>query len=176
MDDTLFLGIDFGTGGCKVTAITPDGSCAGEASVEYTTWHEHPGWSEQDSSDWYRALCSALAELAKRGVKLSRIAAAAFDGSTHNAVLLDGDMKPLRRTIMWTDQRSTAECAELADLRDKIFATAYQMPTPTWTLPQLMWLKKHEPEVLEKTRHILFVKDYVRFLLTGIAATDRIIS
>ena len=174
MSDLLFLGIDFGTGGCKVTAISPDGACVGEASVEYTTYHEHPGWSEQDPADWYRALCSALAELARRGVKLSAVAGAAFDGSTHNAVLLDGGMRPLRRTIMWTDQRSTRECAELAGLRDRIFKTAYQMPTPTWTLPQLMWLKKHEPEVLEKTRHILFVKDYVRYQCTGVAVTDYI--
>ena len=33
----LLLGIDFGTGGCKATAIGADGSFAGEASVEYPT-------------------------------------------------------------------------------------------------------------------------------------------
>jgi xylulokinase len=57
---------------------------------------------------------------------------------------------------------------------EKIFSVAYQMPAPTWTLPQLMWLKAHEPEVLARTEHVLFVKDYVRYLLTGHAATDRI--
>jgi xylulokinase len=48
------------------------------------------------------------------------------------------------------------------------------MPAPTWTLPQMMWLKAHEPDVLAKTEHVLFVKDYVRYLLTGEAATDHI--
>jgi xylulokinase len=38
----------------------------------------------------------------------------------------------------------------------------------------MMWLKAHEPEALERTKHVLFVKDYVRYLLTGAAATDRI--
>ena len=60
----LLLGIDFGTGGCKVTAIAPDGAVAGEASVEYPTYHEHPGWSEQDPADWWNALRGALAKLA----------------------------------------------------------------------------------------------------------------
>ena len=46
------------------------------------------------------------------------------------------------------------------------------MPAPTWTLPQMMWLKANEPEVLERVERVLFVKDYIRFLLTGDAATD----
>ena len=175
MKDTL-LGIDFGTGGCKVTAIGADGSPAGEASVEYPTHHDHPGWSEQDPADWWTALRDALAKLAAKGVDLSRVAAVAPDGSTHNAVLLDADWKPVRRTIMWTDQRSTAECEALraGGFAETIFARCYQMPAPTWTLPQLMWLKAHEPDALARTAHVLFVKDYVRFLLTGEAATDRI--
>ena len=48
------------------------------------------------------------------------------------------------------------------------------MPAPTWTLPQLMWLKAHEPDIITKTKHLLFVKDYIRFLLTGDASTDHI--
>ena len=169
------LGIDYGTGGCKVTALGTDGSFIGEASVEYTTYHDHPGWSEQDPQDWWDALCAALRKLAGKGVDLSSVAAAALDGSTHNAVLMDDAYRPIRRTIMWTDQRAVAECAHLREtMGDKIFKTAYQMPAPTWTLPQMMWLKAHEPDVLARTRHILFVKDYVRYLLTGNAATDRI--
>ena len=171
----ILLGIDYGTGGCKVTAIGADGSFAGEASVEYPTYHDHPGWSEQEPSDWWKALAESLKKLAGKGVDLSRVAACALDGSTHNAVLLDAQFRPVRRTIMWTDQRATAECEALkAGWGEKIFSTCYQMPAPTWTLPQMMWLKANEPEALEKTEHVLFVKDYVRYLLTGEAATDHI--
>ena len=169
----LLLGIDYGTGGCKVTAIGEDGSFAGEASVEFATYHDHPGWSEQEPQDWWNALAAALKKLAVKGVDLKSVSACALDGSTHNAVLLDGMRRPVRRTIMWTDQRSTAECEALkAGWGEKIFSTCYQMPAPTWTLPQMMWLKANEPEALAKTRHVLFVKDYVRYLLTGEMATD----
>ena len=174
-DVDILLGIDYGTGGCKVTAIGTDGSFVGEASVEYTTYHDHPGWAEQEPLDWWNALCSALRKLQDGGVDLSSVAATALDGSTHNAVLMDADYRPVRRTIMWTDQRAVAECAALRkNIGDKIFQTAYQMPAPTWTLPQLMWLRTHEPGILSRTEHVLFVKDYVRYLLTGNAATDRI--
>lgn len=173
--DTILLGIDFGSGGCKVSAIDGSGGMLGEASVEYTTHYEHQGWSEQDPADWYAAMCQALRKLAGKGVDLKRVRAISFDGSTHNAVLMDENMQPVRRTIMWTDQRSVRECAMLREqYADRIFKTAYQMPTPTWTLPQMMWLKNNEPEILKRTRHVLFVKDYVRFQVTGIAATDYI--
>ena len=166
----LLLGIDYGTGGCKVTAIGEDGS-----STEFPTHHDRPGWSEQDPSDWWNALRSSLEKLAAKGVDLKSVAACALDGSTHNAVLLDGGYRPVRRTIMWTDQRATVECEALrAGWGEKVFSTCYQMPAPTWTLPQMMWLKANEPESLAKTEHVLFVKDYVRYLLTGEAATDRI--
>ena len=171
----LLLGIDYGTGGCKVTVIDETGSFVGEASTEFSTYHDHPGWSEQEPQDWWNALAESLKKLVAKGVDLKSVAACALDGSTHNAVLLDAEYRPVRRTIMWTDQRSTAECAALkAGWGEKIFSTCYQMPAPTWTLPQMMWLKANEPGVLEKTEHVLFVKDYVRYLLTGEAATDRI--
>ena len=184
----LLLGIDYGTGGCKVTALNANGTFAGEASVEYPTYHDHPGWSEQEPADWWNALCAALGKLAGKGIDLSQVAACALDGSTHNAVLLgpegstaldgvvsDTSFRPVRRTIMWTDQRATAECEALkAGWSGRLFSTCYQMPAPTWTLPQMMWLKSNEPEALERTRHVLFVKDYVRYLLTGEAATDHI--
>ena len=171
----LLLGIDYGTGGCKVTVIGEDGSFVGEASVEYATYHDHPGWSEQEPQDWWTSLCEALKKLASKGVDLKSIVACSLDGSTHNAVLLDGAFKPVRRTIMWTDQRATAECEALkAGWGERIFSACYQMPAPTWTLPQMMWLKANGPEALERTEHVLFVKDYVRYLLTGEAATDRI--
>ena len=169
------LGIDYGTGGCKVTVLGEDGSFAGEASVEYPTYHDHPGWSEQEPQDWWTSLRDALKKLAAKGVDLKSIAACALDGSTHNAVLLDGSYRPVRRTIMWTDQRATAECDALkAGWGEKVFSTCCQMPAPTWTLPQMMWLRANEPEALAKTEHVLFVKDYVRYLLTGEAATDNI--
>ena len=175
MDNGILLGIDFGTGGCKVTAIAVDGTLLADASVEYPTYFDHPGWSEQEPSDWYDAMCKALAAIRAKGVDMTRILSVAFDGSTHNAVLLDDAYRPIRRTIMWTDQRSSAECAELREKHgDAIFKTAYQQPAPTWTLPQMMWLKRHEPNVLKAAKHVLFVKDYVRYLVTGTAQTDRI--
>jgi len=170
----ILLGIDLGTSGCKVTAIDEHGHIAGEGFGEYPTHRPHPGWAEEDPEDWCRVLRGILADLREQ-LDFGQIAAIALDASTHNAVLLDGNMQVVRPTIMWTDQRAVAEAAELNERHgETIFATAYQMAAPTWTLPQMLWLQRHEPEALKRTAHLMFVKDYVRWRLTGEWCTDTI--
>lgn len=173
---TVLLGIDVGTSGCKITAIDAGGHLLAEGAGEYHTAHPYPGWSEEDPNEWYTVACALLREMwGRTGFRPGDVAAVCLDGSTHNAVLADEAFTPLRPTIMWTDQRSAEEAAWLAkEAGEKIFAIAYQMPTPTWTLPQLLWVKKHDPDAFARTRRILFTKDYVRFRLTGTWETDTI--
>ncbi|MFA5204154.1 MAG: xylulokinase [Lentisphaeria bacterium] len=171
MGKDLLLGIDFGTGGCKITLIDTAGNILASRSGEYPSDHPQPGWGEQNPADWYAVLCRLLREL--NPAQYGRIMALALDSYTHGAVLLDENMQVIRPTIIWTDQRSVKECVWLkANYFGLIFNTAYQAPTPTWTLPQMLWVKNNEPENFARIRHISFVKDYIRYLLTGELACD----
>lgn len=169
MSGELLLGIDFGTGGCKVTLIDSSGTVVDSRSGEYPTSHPRPGWAEQNPADWFKVMRQTLRQLPR----LREVKSVAMDSYTHGAVLLDDNMKVIRPTIVWTDQRGAAECAVLRDSHsDLIFKTAYQMPAPTWTLPQMLWLRNNEPDNYKRIKRILFVKDYIRFLLTGEMACD----
>jgi len=172
----LLLGIDIGTSGCKITVIDREGRIVDTASGEYHTAHPHPGWSEQDPDEWYAVACALLQRLWAKGIcRPEQVAAMSLDGSTHNAVLMDTQFRPLRPAIMWTDQRSGAQAARLdASAGAEIFRIGYQKPTPTWTLTQLVWLGENEPGLLDRVAHVLFTKDYVRRQLTGTAETDHI--
>ena len=172
----LLLGIDVGTSGCKVTVIDRTGHVVDEGFGEYQTFHQHACWAEQEPDQWYDVACRLLRALFDRGkCRPEQIAALSLDGSTHNAVLADGAFRPLRRAIMWTDQRSAAQAAELdRQAGEEIFQTTYQKPSATWTLPQIRWIREHEPEVLKRAVHVLFTKDYVRYRLTGTWETDHI--
>lgn len=172
----LLLGIDFGTGGCKLTLTDGGGRILDSASGEYPSSHPHPGWAEQSPDHWFAVMLEGLKTLRSRPAWSSgRIIGVGLDSYTHGAVLLDKDMRVIRPTIIWTDQRSAAESRELSERHGvEIFAIGGQMPTPTWTLPQLLWLKRNEPENFSRITHISFVKDYVRYLLTGELAVDHI--
>ena len=107
---TMLLGVDLGTGGCKITIIDDEGRILAEVTEEYKTYHPESSYSEQDPSDWFLAFKKCLIKARdEKKIDLNNIEAISLDASTHNAVLLDSEMKIIRPTIMWTDQRSISE-------------------------------------------------------------------
>lgn len=170
------LGVDFGGSSSKATLLGEDGSVYATASCEYPTYYPYNGWAEQDVQDSYDAMCKNIhSVLEQAAVPPSAIVTLALDAATHTAVLLDKKDQPIRRAIYWTDTRSTSEASELkATMGDALIEISYNNISSIWTLPQLMWLKKHEPETIANTRKILSVKDYLRYRLTGDYVTDSI--
>ena len=170
------IGCDFGGGASKATLLGADGQVAATATREYPTNYPHPGWAEQDPDDSYRACVENIRELlTASGVKPEDVAALALDGATHTAVLLDGEDRVIRPAIYWTDQRSGEEAALLREeYGEAIVKKALNSPSALWTLPQLMWLRKYEPEAHARIRKVLSMKDYVRYRLTGDFVTDSI--
>jgi xylulokinase len=79
----------------------------------------------------------------------------------------------VRRALLWNDQRSSGEVADLErDYGAEILRRTYQAVSTSWTLPHLLWVRRHEPEIWARTRGVLLSKDYLAAWLTGEAATD----
>jgi xylulokinase len=127
------------------------------------------GWAEQDPEDWWRASELALAELGwTEGDPLG------YSGQMHGLVALGADDAVLRPAILWNDQRTGAECAEIEErvgLGRLVELTGNRALTG-FTAPKLLWLRRHEPDVYARIAHVLLPKDYVRFRLTGERAID----
>ncbi len=168
------LGIDFGGGASKGTLLSEDGRIVAVNTVEYPTSYPRPGYAEQNPDDWYRATRQTIGVLLeKNNVSASTIKAIALDAATHTAVLTDQDFNVLRPAIYWTDSRSVEEVLWFKENYGEIIATQIlHQPGTIWTLPQLRWVQKHEPEIWSRVRRILFAKDYVRHQLTGDYVTD----
>ena len=165
MPDVL-VGLDVGTTGVKGVAISPDGEVLATADEQYPLSTPQPGWAEQDPEDWWRAAQACLARLPEGPIGLS--------GQMHGLVVLDGGDRVLRPAILWNDQRTAAECAEIerrVGLERLIELTGNRALTG-FTAPKLLWLRTHEPETYARIEHVLLPKDYVRFRLTGEHAID----
>jgi len=162
-------GLDVGTTGVKAIAISPAGEVLARVEHEYPLSTPHAGWAEQDPEDWWRASQTALAALGwRQGDPLG------FSGQMHGLVALADDDAVLRPAILWNDQRTAAECAEIEErvgLRRLIELTGNRA-LAGFTAPKLLWLRRHEPEVYARIAHVLLPKDYVRFRLTGERAID----
>ena len=162
------VGLDVGTSGVKALVLSASGEVVGRAAHAYPLSTPRPGWSEQDPEDWWRAAQAAADELG------ADVAAAGLSGQMHGLVVLDEQGDVLRPAILWNDQRTAAECAEIEErvgLARLIQLTGNRALTG-FTAPKLLWLRNHEPETFARIAHVLLPKDYVRFRATGAHAID----
>lgn len=111
------LGIDIGTSGTKTVLFDELGNTIASALEEYPLYQPNIGWAEQDPEDWWQATAAGIRKvLAKSGKKPEEINGVGLSGQMHGLVMLDKDGKVLRRSIIWCDQRTTAECAQITSL------------------------------------------------------------
>ena len=161
------VGLDVGTTGVKAIRISETGEVMARHEEEYPLSIPQPGWAEQDPEDWWRATERALDAVGRDGP-------IGLTGQMHGLVLLDSGDRILRPAILWNDQRTGAECAEIEERIgfDRLVALTGNRALPGFTAPKLVWVRKHEPDVWAKAAHVLLPKDYVRLRLTGERAID----
>ncbi|MFA9477041.1 xylulokinase [Phycisphaerales bacterium AB-hyl4] len=170
------LGIDIGTSGTKTLVCDHDGNVIATAMAEHDISSPRPGWSEQDPSQWWQATCDAtLAVIDKAGIDGQSVTAVGLSGQMHGSVFVADDETPLRPALLWNDQRTGEQCAEIerkAGGRKALIEMVGNPALTGFTAPKILWVRQHEPEVYEKTKHILLPKDYIRYCMTGEYATE----
>ncbi|MED4971801.1 FGGY family carbohydrate kinase, partial [Geobacillus thermoleovorans] len=169
------IGVDLGTSAVKVLLVDRKGQVRGEWTESYPLYQPHSGYSEQRPDDWVEKTITALRRVWETaGISPESIVGLSFSGQMHGLVLLDGDGNVVRNAILWNDTRTTAECREIEAKvgRETLLSIAKNEALEGFTLPKLLWVKNHEPELYERARVFLLPKDYVRFRLTGHMAMD----
>lgn len=167
---------DLGTGSCKTLIVDQNAKVVGSAQAEYASYYSYPGWVEQNPEDWVNAVGETIQTALKVAkIQPQQIECLGIVGVTHDAVLLGKDGKPLRDCILYLDTRSQNECNDLHNFwGDEIFNRTVNSISPVWTWPQLLWIKRNEPNIWEQVDKILFRKDYVRHCIAPSFVTDKI--
>lgn len=171
-----FLGIDVGTSATKTLLLSTRGKVLATAESPHTLLTPKPGWSEQHPEEWYQAAAKATrAVMRKARLKPADVRAVGFSGQMHGSVFLDARGKVLRPALLWNDQRTAAQCAEIESKAGGRAALLEMVSNPAltgFTAPKILWLQQNEPAKYEKCRQILLPKDYLRFRMTGEFATE----
>jgi xylulokinase len=162
------MGLDIGTTGCRAIAFDEQGDILGAASREYAISSLQPGWAEQDGEQvWALAWeCVRQAAVAAGGDPLQAIA---LSVQGEAVAPVDGAGRALRPFILGMDTRTVRENAWLAGHlgADNLFSrTGMPMHTIN-TLPKLLWLQKHEPDVWRQAQWFLLYEDYFLMRLGG---------
>jgi xylulokinase len=166
---TSLVGLDIGTSGVKAIALSPDGEVVARAEEEYPLSIPQPGWAEQNPDHWVRAAQRALNRM-----NVGSYGPGGLSGQMHGLVVVDSDYRVLRPAIIWNDQRTAAECAEIEERigLERLIELTGNRALPGFTAPKLLWLRRHEPEVYERIAYVLLPKDYVRLKLFDDLVTD----
>ncbi len=174
MAESYFLGVDVGTSGVKAILVSPEGDVASAAVTPLTLSTPRPGWAEQEPAAWWAAAVESM-----RAVRSARphaaIAAIGISGQMHSSVFLDRTGDVIRPALLWCDGRTTAECAEITEKvggEERLRELACNPALEGFTLPKVLWLRRHEPQAYARLTTVLLPKDYIRYRLTGVLATD----
>lgn len=169
------IGIDVGTSAAKTVLFDDKGKTVASASWEYPMYQPHNGWAEQNPRDWAEAVLKTLGRVvAESKVSPESVKSIGLSGQMHGLVMLDEKGEPLRPSIIWCDQRTGEEVEDMLGImpRERWIQITANPPLTGWTAAKILWVKKHEQEVYEQCRHILLPKDYIRYVLTGVFATE----
>ena len=169
------IGIDLGSSRVKILALDESGESLGVTTASYPTESRLPGYAEQKPDRWWDAVRLAMSELlAKPAVRGATIEAIGLTGQSHGAVCLDESLAPIRAALIWSDARAQAEAEEIEVRipRHELVAITGNRSSLNFTAPRIMWLARHEPEIMARTRWIVQPKDALRARLTGSVGGD----
>lgn len=157
--------VDVGTSAVKAILLDDDGRIRASGHVEVPSAE-----GEQEPEDWWEATVDALRQC---GDGVTNVGLVALTGQMQDLVCVGGD-GPLRPAILYSDTRAQGE-----------LAGAHRLLGPEWTevtgneqdassLPaKLLWLREHEPDVLERTELVLFgASGYIGWRLCGVGCCD----
>jgi D-xylulose kinase len=165
------LAFDLGTTALKCALHDLHGKVIAKASVEYELITPDADSVEMEPETYWKAFKSALGQVLKdSGMKTADIRALGISAQGETLILADKNGKPLRRAIVWLDNRAQREANELAERfgnQQAYEITGQVKLVPTWPASKILWIKKHEPKIFEKTGKFLLLEDYFLYRLTG---------
>jgi xylulokinase len=171
---STFLGVDVGTSGVKAILVDTSGDVLASAITPLQLATPQPGWAEQDPDAWWAATSASI-----RTVLAARPGdspdAVGVSGQMHSSVFLDAHGEVIRPALLWCDGRTTAECREITERvggEQRLRELASNPALEGFTLPKVLWLRRHEPEAFARLATVMLPKDFIRFKLTGVVATE----
>lgn len=176
MHTGIILAIDVGTTNLKCILFDEEGNQLLKESLPNVSRYPQPFYVEQDPEEWMKNLKKVLKKMHQACPrKLRAINTVVLTGQMHGPVLFSKKTgRAIHPCIVWSDTRAEEEVEFLKqEFSAEFFLEKMGNPLQqSFTLPKLLWLKRHQPEVFQETSIVLFPKDYIGCLLGGEPVTD----
>ena len=168
------VGLDASTTSAKAIVRRLDGKILASASVAYSSQYLPGGRVEQDAEDWWKSASAAIREAVAKSHAGNRVLAICATTQGITVVPTDRAYQPLRAAITWLDLRAESQAAELERAFDvaRFFQRTGRRPHASFTLPKVVWVREHEPEIFENAFAWLTPLPFLIARVTGSPVTD----
>ena len=168
-----YIGMDVGSSGCKAAILDINGNILAVRRREYGFEYPDKGRVELNPEIVWKCVKEVLSEIAQvkceceiRMISVSSIGEA--------LVMVDESDRILCNGIMYLDERGADTIQQVDDKFGihRIHRITGLPPRMFYSLNRILWMQKHEPEIVNKTRHFFMFEDYITFMLTGERLVD----
>jgi xylulokinase len=175
MSKPLSVGVDLGTTGCRAIVFDLLGREVATSYVEYPVSTPVPGWADQDPEMWWKAVVQTLRDVvAKAELDPGDVAAIGVTGQQPSPVFVSAEGRSLAPSLIWMDQRTTAECEEVEQAlgADRVYQITGLRVDTIYAATKILWVRRHWPDVYEHAYKVLLAKDFLLQRLTGEFVSD----
>ena len=172
-----YMGIDVGTHESK--GVLMDESChiVATASAAHGLENPKPNYYEHDAEEvWWGDFCKISKQLiADAGIDPKDIKGVGNSALSADVVPVDENCKPLRKAILYgIDARGMEEASTIENFYGDRLGEYFRAPLcSSDCMPKILWIKRNEPEIWEKTYKFLTASSYLTAKLTGKYVIDR---
>ncbi|MDR2656328.1 MAG: FGGY-family carbohydrate kinase [Oscillospiraceae bacterium] len=172
-ETTTLIALDVGTSAVKAAMFDVNGVILERAVETYPLDTPKPGWVQQHPDRWWAAACRALKRLTQHP-SARGVAGIGVAGQSWSAVFIDSDGRVLTDCPIWMDTRAADECAEIDGVigKDRLFELCGNPTQPSYTLPKIMWLRNHNPDLFSRCSRVLQSNGFIAYRLTGALSQD----
>lgn len=181
MEGNFLIGLDAGTTSIKGLLIDTEGNSETIIQKEYSLEYKGGDRVELHPDEYWQTSQWIINQLIVRsGINPDKIRAISFSSQGETLIVLDKNGTPLRKAIVWLDNRSVSEAKEIEYKFGKpaiLDKTGQPEVLPLWPATKILWLQKNEPEIFRKIHKYLLVEDFLIYKLTGeYAAEESLVS
>jgi autoinducer 2 (AI-2) kinase len=172
-----FMTIDAGTGSARAVIFDTLGNQVAIAQREWVHLSEE-GIAHSMGFDYeknWQIIITCIKEAVfKAGIKTESIAAISATSMREGIILYDRGGNELFG-VANVDARAMAEVADINTQYPHLEKEFYDISGQTFALgalPRLLWVKRHKPDIYEKTAFINMISDWVLTKLSGVIASE----
>jgi xylulokinase len=167
----FFLGIDIGTYSTKGVIIDNNGKVIFSHQVSHTLDNPKPNYFEHDAEKiWWNDFCIISKNLLNRNEIIKRnLKGVGISTLGADCLPVDKDCVPLRKAILYgIDARCQKEIEEITSIlgEKNIYETLGRPLCSGDVIAKILWIKKNEPSIYEKTYKFLTGSSYIVAKLT----------